>query len=438
MNSLDDVWQSVLDMLGEELSATARNTWFSDCKPIELGERRLVLQTTSEFKRNLIQQRFEKYIKAALSDLFACDFEILLLVGDEVEEYRETKRPDDILPPESLAYTFDRFIVGSSNKYAHGAAVAVANNPGKVYNPLFIYGNSGLGKTHLLLAIGRAIRDREPSVKIGYVKGDEFANELIKSIRENNTEEFRQKYRNLDLFLVDDIQFLAGMERTQVEFFHTFEALYQAGKQIVITSDRAPMEISTLEDRLRSRFEGGLMADIKPPDVETRMAIIRTKSQGFGLLLSNEVVEYIAEKITANIRQIEGVILKLTAFNQMDGPITTATVDRAISDVQRSGVYIPTPEVITSVTGRFFGIEETDIRGQNRSKNTALARQVAMYLMRNLTNLSLVDIGHEFGDRNHSTVINSIRKVETLIKTDSDTAAAVRDITSNINSIQDR
>ena len=439
MNSLDDIWQSVIDALSKRgVTPTAINAWFSDCQPVELGQRQIVLHTTTDFKRRFIQQRFETDLKEVLSDLFACDFDILILAGDEIDEYREKKKPEDDTLPEALGYTFDRFIVGESNKYAHAAAVAVANNPGTVNNPLFIYGNSGLGKTHLLLAIGQAIREKNPSVKIGYVKGDDFTNELVKSLRESTQEEFRRRYRYLDLFLVDDIQFISGREAFQLEFFHTFETLYQAGHQIVITSDRPPIEIATLEDRLRSRFEGGLMVDIQPPDMETRMAIIRNKSQGLGLMLSDKVVVYIAEKVTSNIRQIEGVIHKLTAFNQMDGPITTATVDRAIADVIRTGIYIPTPDIIITETGRYFDIDKAEIRGQRRSKNTALARQVAMYLIRTLTGLSLEDIGKEFDNRNHSTVITSIRKVEDLIKTDTNMSNTIRDITSNINTVHDR
>ncbi len=437
MNSLDDIWQRVLDKLGESLPSTALTTWFSDCRPIELGDRHFVLQTSTDFKRNIIRQRFEPTIRQTLSDLFACDMELVLLVGDEVADYKERHATDDALP-EALAYTFDRFIVGQSNKLAHGAAVAVANNPGKAYNPLFIYGNSGLGKTHLLLAIGQAIRERDPGVKIVYVKGDDFINENVKAIRENTTEEFRQKYRHADLFLVDDIQFLAGLERTQVEFFHTYETLHQAGHQIVLTSDRPPMEHASMDDRLITRFESGLIVDIQPPDIETRMAIIRAKAQGRGLLLSDEVVAYIAEKITENIRQIEGVVNKLTALSQIDGPITTATVDRAIENVVRDGVYIPKPDVIITETGRYYDIDPAEIRGQRRSKTTSMARHVAMYLIRTLTGLSLEDIGREFDGRNHSTVITSIRKIEDLIKTDPAMAATIRDITSNINFQNDR
>lgn len=433
MNSLDNIWQSILEKLSSQLTPTAINTWFSDCQPVELGEKRLVLQTSSDFKRNIILQRFGQTIRDALADLFACEFDILVLVGDELDEYKR-EGPDDNLP-EAAAYTFDRFIVGQSNKFAHAAAIAVSENPGTVYNPLFIYGNSGLGKTHLLLAIGQAIRERNPSVKIGYVKGDEFTNQMITSLREATQEQFRQRYRNVELFLVDDIQFIAGKIAVQEEFFHTFNNIYEAGHQIVITSDRPPLEMVKLEDRLRTRFEGGLMADIQPPDLETRMAIIRNKSQGLGLVLSDEVVDYIAENLTSNIRQIEGVVHRLTAYRDiMDDSISITSVKRAIKDVIRTGLYVPTPDAIITETSRFYGIDEADIRGQRRSKNTAMARQMAMYLIRSLTNLSLVDIGEMFDHRNHSTVLSSIRKVEDLVKTDPDTAASVREISANLNS----
>lgn len=438
MNSLNDIWQSVLEKLSGQLTPTAINTWFADCVPIELGERRMVVQTTTDFKRNIILQRFSETIKGTLSELFACDFDLLILVGDEVLDYQNETPLDDPLP-EALAYTFERFIVGASNKYAHAAAIAVAQNPGKAYNPLFIYGNSGLGKTHLLLAIGQYIREKNPAVKIGYIKGDEFTNQMIQSLREGSAEEFRQRYRNVDLFLVDDIQFIAGKVSTQEEFFHTFNNIYEAGHQIVITSDRPPMDMIKLEDRLRTRFEGGLMADIQPPDLETRMAIIRNKGQALGLILPDEVVDYIAENITSNIRQIEGVVHRLTAYRDiLEENITIESVKRAIKDVIRMGVFVPTPDIIVTETGRYFGISEEDIRGQRRSKNMAMARQVAMYLMRNLTNMSLVDIGEQFENRNHSTVLSSIRKVEDLIKTDPDTSASIRDITSNINAINNR
>lgn len=434
MNSVNDIWDEIVKILSKQLTPTAISTWFSDCTPVEIDDCKLVLHTTTDFKRSIIISRFGDTIKAALSDLFSCDFDILVLAGDEINDFSIKKKAENSLP-EMEGYTFDRFIVGNSNKFAHAAAVAVAEKPGVTYNPLFIYGNSGLGKTHLLLAIGQEIHEKDPSKKIAYVKGDEFTIQLVRAIKDGTGEEFRTKYRNVDLFLVDDIQFIAGKQQTQNEFFHTFNNIYEAKHQIVITSDRPPMEMSLLDDRLRTRFEGGLMADIQPPDLETRMAIIRNKAAQLGLLLSDEAVEYIAENITANIRQLEGVIKRLTAYKEiLDDVITIDSVKRAIKDVIKIGTYIPTPDVIIKETAKYYSLKEEDLRGQNRSKNTAMARQVSMYLMRSLTNLSLKDIGAEYEDRNHATVLASIRKVEDLLKTDSSMAGIVRDITSNINS----
>ena len=434
MNSVNDIWEEIVKILSKQLTPTAISTWFSDCTPVEIDDCKLVLHTTTDFKRSIIISRFGDTIKAALSDLFSCDFDILVLAGDEINDFSIKKKAENSLP-EMEGYTFDRFIVGNSNKFAHAAALAVAEKPGVTYNPLFIYGNSGLGKTHLLLAIGQEIHEKDPSKKIAYLKGDEFTNQLIRAIKDGTGEEFRTKYRNVDLFLVDDIQFIAGKQQTQNEFFHTFNNIYEAGHQIVITSDRPPLEMSLLDDRLRTRFEGGLMADIQPPDLETRMAIIRNKAAQLGLLLSDDAVAYIAENITANIRQLEGVIKRLTAYKEiLDDVITIDSVKRAIKDVIKIGTYIPTPEIIIKETAKYYSLKDEDLRGQNRSKNTAMARQVSMYLMRSLTNLSLKDIGTEYEDRNHATVLASIRKVEDLLKTDSSMAGIIRYITSNINS----
>ena len=435
MNSLGDIWKAVLDKLGENLTSTSISTWFDDCVPVEIDGSTLVLQTSSDFKRDIIVSRFSETIKNAMSEIFSTSFGLTVLTEDELGAYREKKKDDDPLP-EMAGYTFDRFIVGNSNRFAHNAAVAVAEKPGGAYNPLFIYGNSGLGKTHLLLAIGQFIRERTPSAKIAYIKGDEFTNQLLKSIKDGTGEEFRMKYRNVDLFLVDDIQFIAGKQATQEEFFHTFNNNYEAGHQIVITSDRPPIEMSLLDDRLMSRFQGGLMADIQPPDIETRMVITRAKAAQLGLILDDDAVKYIADTITTNVRTIEGVINRLTAYREiLDSRIDAAAVRRAIKDVARIGTFIPSPQLIIRESARYFSLSEEDLRGQNRSKNTATARQISMYLVRTLTNLPLKDIGAEYGDRNHSTVLSSIRKVEELIKEDPKFAATVRDITSNINSV---
>ncbi len=436
MNSLNDIWQEIIKILSTQLTATAIDTWFSDCEPVEIDDCRLVVHTTTDFKRSIIINRFGETIRNALSDLFSCDFDLTVLAGDELGEYQAGKlaESEDNALPEMAGYTFDRFIVGNSNKFAHAAAIAVSEKPGQAYNPLFIYGNSGLGKTHLLLAIGQAIHERDATKKLAYIKGDDFTNQMVKSIKDGTVEDFRLKYRNVDLFLVDDIQFIAGKRSTQEEFFHTFNNIYEAGHQIVITSDRPPLEMSLLDDRLRTRFEGGLMADIQPPDLETRMAITRNKAAQLGIILSDDAVSYIAENITANIRQIEGVIKRLTAYKEiLDDTITIDSVKRAIKDVIRRGEFIPTPGHIIRETARYYSLTEEDLRGQSRSKNTAMARQISMYLMRSLTNLTLKDIGAEYEARNHATVLSSIRKVEDLLKTDPKMVATVRDITSNIN-----
>ena len=433
MNSLNDIWNSVLDSLGEGLTATSRATWFGDCTPVELVKNRLVIHTPTEFKRDIIQTRYAPKICEALSDLFSAEMRLVVLAGDELESYISETKSDDTLP-EVAGFTFDDFVVGPSNKYAHAAAVAVSENMGKVYNPLFIYGNSGLGKTHLLLAIGQSIHSRLPAAKIVYVKGDDFTNELVHAIQTGATGDFRAKYRSADLLLMDDIQFIAGKPQTQEEFFHTFNSLYEANKQIVVTSDRPPMEMNKLEDRIRTRLEWGLMADVQPPDLETRMAITRNKAAQLGMVLPNEVVEFIGENVTNNIRQLEGVVKKLTAYRDLlNDEITIEAVKRAIKDILKIGPYVPTADIIISETARYYGLTDEAIRGQSRQKNTATARQVAMYLCRTLTNMALTDIGRCFEDRNHATVLSSIRKIEDLMKISPDMAATVRDINSNIS-----
>ena len=434
INSLNDVWNEVIKALSKEMTPTAVATWFSECQPIDIDGSCLMVRIPSDFKRNIIYSRFGGTIRDVLSDLFSADFDFQLLLPEEADIYSETKKENDPLP-EMAGYTFDRFIVGSSNKFAHAAALAVAEKPGESYNPLFIYGNSGLGKTHLLLAIGQYIREHHPEKKIEYVKGDDFTNQMVKSLKEGTAEEFRTRYRNVDLFLVDDIQFIAGKQSTQNEFFHTFNNIYEAGHQIVITSDRPPMEMSLLDDRLRTRFEGGLMANIQPPVLETRMAITRNKAAQLGLMLSDDAVSYIAENITANIRQLEGVIKKLTAYKDiLNKVIEIEDVKRAISDVKRIGDDIPSPDKIIRETARYYNISPEAVRGQDRSRIPALARQIAMYLIRTLTNATLNEIGAEFESRNHATVLSSIRKIEDLIRTDVRMASTIRAISSNINS----
>ena len=432
MNSINDLWSTVLDMISSKYTSTSIATWFSDCKPVAIKESTFIIYTPTYVKRNIINNRFGTALEEVLTDLFSSPFTVQILCGDETIE--STSSFDDVLP-EMEGYTFDNFIVGNSNKFAHAAAVAVTDKPGQTYNPLFIYGNSGLGKTHLLLAIGHDLLNKNPNMNVAYIKGDDFTNELIQAISRSTTNDFHEKYRNVELLLVDDIQFIAGKTATQEEFFHTFNTIYESGHQIVITSDRPPMEMTTLDDRLRTRFEGGLMADIQPPDLETRMAIIRNKASQLGLLLSDDVVLYIAENITSNIRQIEGVIKRLTAYKEiLDDTITIDSIKRAISDVIRVGTFIPSPDSIINATANYFNMTAADLTGVNRTKGVTEARQISMYLIRTLTNLSLPDIGKIF-NRNHSTVLVSIRKIESQMEKNPELAAVIRDITSNINSV---
>ena len=420
-----------MEILSSKLTSTSINTWFSDCEPVALEENRLVLYTKQPYKRDIIIQRFSETIRETMRELFSCDFDLTVLAGDEeLSEYQDQETEKDILP-EMNGYTFDNFIVGSSNKFAHAAALGVVKRPGRqANNPLFIYGRSGLGKTHLLMAIGTAIHEKMPDAKIVYVKGDEFLNDIIHSLKEGEMEEFRMRYRYADLFLVDDIHFIAGKERSQEEFFHTFNNIYESGHQIVLTSDRPPMEMALLDDRL-------LMADIQPPDLETRMAIIRDKAGHLGMVLSDQVVYHIAEKLTSDIRQIEGVVKKLTAYSEMtEEQITKELVDKTIADVIRTGNYIPTPDDIIRETANFYNVTVEDIKGQKRSKNIAMARHVSIYLIRTLINLTLNDIGMIFEDRNHGTIHSSIQKIEKKISEDRELAGTIRDITSNINSRQ--
>ena len=327
-------------------------------------------------------------------------------------------------------------MVGPSNRFAHGAAIAVSKTPGQVYNPLFIYGPHGVGKTHLLYAIANSIRKVNPDASIVYIKGDQFTNELISAIQQGRNIEFRSKYREADLFLIDDIQFIAGKESTQEEFFHTFNTLYEDHKQIVMTSDRKPSDMPTLEDRLRSRFEWGLIASIEAPDYETRMAIIKTKATSLGLELPDDVCNYIAVNVTSNVRQIEGTVKKILAYKDLNNmPIDLPNISRAIDDMfKNEGNALPTPNLIINQVCKFYNQEEATLRGSLKTKGITEARQVAMYLIRKLTNLSLPDIGKEFG-KDHTTIMYSIKKVESMLKTgDQQLQDHIRDITANINS----
>ena len=434
MYSTAYVWAKVLGHMEARLTPQVVSTWFDDTEILELTDQKLVLYSPSTFRKDIILRRCTGYIKEAMQEIFQMNVEIEVLDETEIEAYRgRSQKPEFIeFNPQ---FTFDNFVVGSSNRFAHAAAVSVANNPAETYNPLFIYGPSGLGKTHLLYAIASVVHKNHPSYNIVYIKGDQFTNELIAALQEGRNNEFRNKYRNADLFLVDDIQFIAGKESTQEEFFHTFNNLYESGKQIVLTSDRPPSEMTLLDDRLRTRFEWGLLADVTPPDFETRLAIVKNKAAALGMELPDKIASYIAENVTANVRQLEGTVNKILAYKDLLGSeADEATVTRAMQDIlKKSNEYIPTPDNILDYISKYYGIEKEIICGQQRVKDAVAARQIAMYLIRSITKLSVVDIGKVFDNRDHSTVLYSLKQVEKQMKTDPAFAETVKEIKANIN-----
>ena len=436
MNSVADVWDNVLKELKSELSETTIATWFDELEAVDIQGNTFILHCSNDFKKGYIESLFMKNIKAALHDIFSMDFEVKILDDPGFAEFNgeSAGRQSDRFT--SAEFTFETFVVGPSNKLAYAASVSVAEHPAKNYNPLLIYGDSGLGKTHLLYAIANVIRRNDPRAKIVYIKGDDFINEFIELIRAGRGNEFRAKYREADLLLVDDVQFVAGKEQVQNEFFHTFNTLYESGKQIVLTSDRPPSEMTLLDDRLRTRFEWGLLADVTPPDFETRLAIIKNKAALLGMDLPDKIADYIAQNVTANVRQLEGTINKILAYKDLLGSDTDEeTVTRAIQDMlRRSNEYVPTPETILDYICRFYGLEESVIRGQQRIRDAVQARQIAMYLIRSMTNLSLDEIGKVFDNRDHSTVLYSIQQIEKKMKKDASFAETVKEIKTNINS----
>ena len=426
--SLSFIWAKVLSYMEGCLNELIVSEWFDDAELLSYEKGVMTVYSPNEFHREMIATRCDLYIKDAMREKF--EEEVTVRVVD-------TKAQPVLANPfaYNTQFTFDRFIVGKSNEFAHAAAIAVANKPAEAYNPLFIYGPSGLGKTHLLYAIAGEISFRNPDFNIVYIKGDQFTNEMIQALQEGRNTEFRNKYRNADLFLVDDIQFIAGKEATQEEFFHTFNNLYENRKQIVLTSDRPPSDMLRLEDRLKTRFEWGVIADIRPPDYETRMAIIRNKSRSLGMEMPDDVCSYIAENITNNIRQIEGTVKKIKAYWELTGmEINKSNVARAIKDMYKGkGDALPTPSLIIAEVSRYYNIDENTLTGKLKNKGTAEARQMAMYLIRKMTNLSFPDIGKAF-NRDHTTVIHGVTKVEDAVNDPANPLnETIKEIMANIN-----
>jgi chromosomal replication initiator protein len=435
----DSLWTEVSDRLKGALNDTTFGTWFGDVSARELTERAFVLSVPNDFTRDWIEGHFLDLIGAAVRDAIGEQKEVSLFVEREVEP----SGPSEDAPAQtsrrafemSQKYTFDSFVIGSSNRFAHAAALAVAEAPAQAYNPLFIYGGTGLGKTHLLQAIGQYVGAHSRSLSVRYITSETFMNDFINSLRDKRIEGFKQRYRTYDLLLIDDIQFLEHKERIQEEFFHTFNSLYEAGRQIVISSDRPPREISTLEERLRSRFEWGLITDIQPPDLETRIAILRKKVKTDGIHIPDpQVLTFIAGRVSTNIRELEGALTRVVAFSSLTArPMTVELAQDVLKDVfpQGQAPEVSIERIQTAVSDR-FGLSMEELCGDRRSQNIVYPRQVAMYLSRELTDASLPKIGREFGGRDHTTVIHATSKIARLIREDRSVYNLVQELTARV------
>ncbi|WP_291560327.1 MULTISPECIES: chromosomal replication initiator protein DnaA [unclassified Clostridium] len=441
-----ELWEKTLNTLKGELTEVSFNTWIKSIEPISLENSNLRLGVPNNFTKDILENRYKDLIinsvKSVSNKTYNIDFFIISeeAMEKDTSKKQEEQKPTLVVNDEMSAilnpkYTFDSFVIGNSNRFAHAASLAVAESPAKAYNPLFIYGGVGLGKTHLMHAIGHYIQNVNSKSKVVYVSSEKFTNELINSIKDDKNVEFRNKYRNVDVLLIDDIQFIAGKERTQEEFFHTFNALYEADKQIILSSDRPPKEIPTLEDRLRSRFEWGLIADIQAPDFETRIAILKKKADVENLNIPNEVMVYIATQIKSNIRELEGALIRIVAYSSLTNrEINVDLATEALKDIISSrNTRQITIELIQDIVSSYYNLKIEDFKSSRRTRNVAFPRQIAMYLSRKLTDTSLPKIGEEFGGRDHTTVIHAYEKISQSLKKDENLQNTVTELTKKIN-----
>lgn len=432
MENIDDLWGKTLNVIEKKISKPSFETWLKSTKAIALNKNTLIVEAPNDFAREWLDGNYKEILTEILYELIGENMSLKFVIPESNMDdpvmvspaNKKAAKPDVITDSAqhmlNPKYTFETFVIGSGNRFAHAASLAVAEAPAKAYNPLFIYGGVGLGKTHLMHAIGHYVLEHNPMAKVVYLTSEKFTNEFINSIRDNRPDDFRNKYRNVDILLIDDIQFLAGKESTQEEFFHTFNTLHEENKQIIISSDRPPREIPTLEDRLRSRFEWGLITDITPPDLETRIAILRKKAKADGLDIPNEVMLYIANQIDSNIRELEGALIRVVAYSSLENKDINADL---AAEALKSIIPSSKPRVITiqdiqRVVGEQFGVKLEDFSAKKRTKSIAFPRQIAMYLSRELTDFSLPKIGEEFGGRDHTTVIHAHEKISNLIKND--------------------
>ena len=432
----DELLNKAKELLKQEVTPISFDTWFKSLEIQSIEKDHIVLTANSEFQKDMIENKYSSLLINTFRFITNKDwtFSVIDLSKEQVSEKVISSNDSSNTDPESATnratlnskYTFETFVVGNNNRFAHAAALAVGNAPGKSYNPLFLYGGVGLGKTHLMHAIGNQILENDRNTNVLYVTSEKFTNQLINAIKDNKNEFFRNKYRNIDVLLIDDIQFIAGKERVQEEFFHTFNALYEDGKQIIISSDKPPRDIPFLEDRLKSRFEWGLLADISCPDYETRLAILRKKAQDENIIIDDFILSNIANKIDSNIRELEGVFNKIVArASLIHTPITIELAEKIINEFNVESEKVISCEFIQETVAKYFNINKDDLAGNKRSNDIAFPRQIAMYLCREVANMSFPKIGEDFGNRDHSTVMHAYRKIEKEIKEKTNTKLIV-------------
>lgn len=430
MDEINEYWNAALKIIEEESSSPVTfETWISPIVPYKIEGDSFILQIGDPFYRGMIQKRYLSLIRSAIKTATKTDYKIKMITNAELPKEPLSIPENNITATTEMTsvdsnlnprYIFSSFVVGNSNRMAHAASLAVAEAPAEAYNPLFLYGNSGLGKTHLMHSIAHYILDKNPSTKVLYVTSETFMNEFITAIQNNKNEEFRNKYRNIDVLLIDDIQFISKKEGTQEEFFHTFNALHESNKQIIISSDRPPKEIKILEDRLRTRFEWGLIADIQAPDYETRIAILRKKVDAERLPVGNDVMAFIAKSIVSNIRELEGALTRIVAYAALTNQtVSIKLAETALKDIfnENASTQI-TANLIQQIVANYYNIHVEDIQGSKKTKTIAFPRQVAMYLCRKFLDISLPKIGEQFGGRDHTTVIYAVSKIEKSLKKD--------------------
>ncbi len=445
MSSLyEKQWEAILNIIEIETSSVSFNTWFKNTQIIDIKDNTLILGVKNEFTKEILNTRYLELIRNSALQILNKEYAIKFVLPNEQSniEKKNAKRSDQLQDPLNNQstlnprYLFDSFVVGNSNRMAHAAALAVAEAPARAYNPLFLYGGVGLGKTHLMHSIAHYILDQNPNAKVIYASSEKFTNELINSIRDDKNESFRNKYRNIDVLLIDDIQFIAGKERTQEEFFHTFNTLHESNKQIIISSDRPPKEIETLEDRLRSRFEWGLIADIQSPDLETRIAILRKKAEIESLSVPEDVLLFIARTVISNIRELEGALNRILAFSSLTNkPITVELANEALKDlISKDKPKVITAEYIQETVANFFHLKQEELKSSKRTRSISYPRQIAMYLCRKLTDLSLPKIGEKFGGRDHTTIIHGFEKISKELQTDVELSQIINELESKITS----